>query len=119
MGWLVWPQIAVAILVTMMAYLNLTPVGLLEWPWADKVLHFLLFGAVAFGLNLWLAGRRWQLFRVSLPIAIALPLLVALVDEGFQAWSPLRTADVTDEALAEAVFEVLQSEPSGSPKHTS
>jgi len=46
--WLLWLQIAVAILVTMMAYLNLLPFHLLRWPYADKVLHFLLFGAITF-----------------------------------------------------------------------
>jgi undecaprenyl-diphosphatase len=94
--WLLWPQIAVAIVVTHIAYLDLLPLQWLRWPLADKVLHFLLFGAVAFWLNLWFKGQRLQVGHWAIPLAVGLPLLVALVEEGFQALSPLRTADLTD-----------------------
>ena len=94
--WLLWPQVAVVVIVTQMAYLNFLPLQLLRWPLADKVLHFLLLGAVAFWLNLWLKGQGLKVGLWTIPLAICLPLIIALIEEGFQAFSPVRTADLTD-----------------------
>lgn len=94
--WLVWMQVAVVFLGTQMAYLGLRPTPLLAWPFSDKVLHGLLFGAVVFWLNLWLNNRHLVYRRWSIPLAIALPFGLALLEEGLQAFSPLRTADLTD-----------------------
>ena len=79
-----------------MAYLNFLPLYLLRWPLADKILHFLLLGAVAFWLNLWLKGQGLKVGLWTIPLAICLPLIIALIEEGFQALSPVRTADLTD-----------------------
>jgi undecaprenyl-diphosphatase len=93
--WLLWPQLALILLASQMAYLDLLPRRFLAWPWSDKVLHFLLFGLVAFWLQPWLAGTR--LARVGrLPVAVALPLAVAAMDEFAQRFSPLRTFDLLD-----------------------
>lgn len=94
--WLLWPQIALATLVTQMAYLGIIPFYLLQWPYADKVFHFLLFGAIVFWLNLWLRGRTVPVFKWSIPLAILLPLAIASLEEVAQGFSPLRTADITD-----------------------
>lgn len=94
--WLLFPQIAVAVLVSMMAYMDLLPLNLLQTHYIDKVLHFLLWGSLAFWLNLWLQDRRWLLAQRSLPLAICVPFSIALIEEGFQSLSPLRTADVRD-----------------------
>lgn len=94
--WLLWVQVAIVIVVTQMAYLDLNPTTLLTWPFADKVLHALLFGAVTFWLNLWLHDRRLYYRGWSAPLAIMIPFTLALLEEGMQAFSPLRTADVTD-----------------------
>lgn len=94
--WLLWPQVAVAAVVTQMAYLHLLPNHLLLWPLADKVLHFLLIGAIAFWLNLWLRGRTIRLGGWALPLAIILPGSLALLEESLQYFSPVRTADPTD-----------------------
>lgn len=94
--WLVWIQVAIVFLGTQMAYLGLRPTQLLAWPFSDKVLHGLLFGAVVFWLNLWLNNRQLTYRRWSIPLAIALPFGLALLEEGLQAFSPLRTADLTD-----------------------
>ncbi|MBV7328698.1 VanZ family protein [Chloroflexi bacterium TSY] len=61
-----------------------------------KVLHFLLFGAVTFWLNLWLNGRTLRFGRLAIPLAILIPLSVAAGEEGLQALSPLRTASIFD-----------------------
>jgi undecaprenyl-diphosphatase len=95
-GWLLWPQVAVAIVISLMAYLGLLPIYLLTWPLADKVLHFILFGAIVFWLNLWLGGRLLKVGWLVVPLAIALPLTIALLEEGLQSLSPLRSADPLD-----------------------
>ncbi|GIK43638.1 MAG: hypothetical protein BroJett011_74710 [Chloroflexota bacterium] len=94
--WLLWPQVAVVMTITQMAYLDLLPWGLLEWPLADKVLHFVLFGLVVFWLNLWLEGSALRWGRRLLPLAVLLPLFIATSEEIAQSWSPLRTADWLD-----------------------
>lgn len=95
-GWLLWLQLAVALVVTQMAYLDFLPWWLLSWPLADKVMHFLLVGSIAFWLNLWLAGRTVPLWRWSVPVAFLLPFTLAALEEGIQSFSPYRTADLTD-----------------------
>ncbi|GAB4452412.1 MAG: hypothetical protein Kow0031_34840 [Anaerolineae bacterium] len=94
--WLLWPQIGVAAIVSMMAYLGLLPFNLLSWPLADKVLHFLLFGAIVFWLNLWWHDRAVIVGGRALPLAIVVPLSLALAEEGLQHFSPIRSMDVTD-----------------------
>ncbi len=94
--WLLWPQAAIAVVVSQIAYLDLLPLDLLRWPLADKVLHFLLFGAIAFWLNLWLNGRTVKMWWLVIPVAILLPITIALLDEGVQWFSPLRSADLLD-----------------------
>lgn len=94
--WLLWPQLALVVIVTHIAYLGFLPLYLLRWPMSDKVLHFLLFGAVVFWLNMWLNGRVFQAGRWAVPLALLLPLTIAVLEEGAQNFSPLRTADITD-----------------------
>lgn len=94
--WLLWPQIALALLVTQMAYLDILPLHLLAIPYTDKFLHFLLIGSIAFWLNIWFRGRTVSMFRWAVPLALLIPLTIALLEEGAQLYSPLRTADLTD-----------------------
>ncbi len=94
--WLLWLQVAIALIITQMAYLSILPLSFLRWPFADKALHFLLIGSVAFWLNLWLNGRRIRLGQFSLPWAIIVPLTIALLEEGLQMFSPVRTASFSD-----------------------
>lgn len=98
LSWLMWPQVGLAVLVTMMAYMGLLPTSLLTWPGADKVLHLILFGLITLWLNLWLGDRRLGMgaFARAIPVAVALPFVVALSEEVMQAWSPLRTFDLLD-----------------------
>ena len=114
--WLLWPQAALVVVVTWLAYLHLLPPGgLLSLPYADKVLHFTLFGLVAFFAELWLRGRRIG----PVPVAIALPMGLAALEELAQTLSPHRTADLTDllcdlagMCLAWTVAQALRTAPS-------
>jgi undecaprenyl-diphosphatase len=91
--WLLWAQVAVVIVISEMAYLSILPdARLLKAP-MDKILHFILFGAVTFWLNLWL-GRSAKIKFV--PLAVLIPFIVAVLEEGAQFFSPVRTADLTD-----------------------
>jgi membrane-associated phospholipid phosphatase len=94
--WLLWPQVAIVIVITQIAYLDILPKQLLAWPFADKVLHFVLFGAVVFWLNIWLEGRTIQWRRWAIPLAILIPLTIAATEEGLQAFSSLRSASLSD-----------------------
>jgi len=93
--WLLWPQLALVVIATQSAYLDLLPGWLRLWPNYDKVLHFLLFGLVVFWLHQWLAGRRFA-WLGRLPVAVLLPFVVAAVDEFAQRLSPVRTFDLLD-----------------------
>lgn len=91
--WLIWPQIALMLFITQLAYLGQLPLAVLTIPFIDKVLHFLLFGTVVFWLNLWLGGRAW---RANLPLAFIVPLALATLEELLQGFSSVRTLDVLD-----------------------
>jgi len=94
--WLLWPQISFVIVMTQMAYLDILPKTLLAWPYSDKVIHALFFGAVVFWLTLWWPERRVQVGNWALPLAIVVPISLALLEEIYQHYSPLRTGDLAD-----------------------
>lgn len=94
--WLLWPQIALVLLATHMAYMQILPYHLLTWPYADKVFHFLLFGLVVFWLNLWLRGKSISFGKIKAPIAFVVPFTIAFVEEMLQYFSIARRADAGD-----------------------
>ena len=94
--WMVWPQIALVLLISWMAYLNFMPFHLLQWPGADKVMHFLLFGGVVFWLNIWLDDHRLRFQGTNLPTAFIIPFAFTALEEGLQAFSPHRSMDAGD-----------------------
>jgi hypothetical protein len=115
--WLLWPQLALVVVVTQLAYLGYLPLWLLRAPGLDKVLHFSMFGMVALWLHRWLVqrsapppsagasdrgtldqgrarGERPPLGTAA--TAVLVPFAAAALEEGAQAWSALRTASWTD-----------------------
>jgi undecaprenyl-diphosphatase len=105
--WLLWPQLALVVVISEAAYLNLLPLWLLRWPGADKVLHFTMFGLVAFWLHQWLSARRpGPTWRVAL-WAVLLPFSAAAIEELLQGLSRYRTMDVLDLACDLAGMLVL------------
>lgn len=93
--WLLWPQVALVLVVTEMAYLNLIPPALQALPYFDKAMHALGFGAVVFWLNLWLAPQG-RARPAMIPLALALPFSLAALEESLQSLSPYRTFDLWD-----------------------
>jgi VanZ family protein len=94
--WLLWPQLALVFIATQMAYLGILPERLLDWPLSDKVLHFLLFGAIVFWLRMWIGERMVHWNTYSMPLVLLLAFTFALVDESLQYFSPLRTVNIAD-----------------------
>lgn len=88
-AWLLWSQLAVLLLASLKAYLGLLRFDLLALPSADKLLHFLLVGGVAFLAVGWWAGRRPG-------IILAMVSLLATAEEALQALSPIRSFDLLD-----------------------
>jgi undecaprenyl-diphosphatase len=92
-AWLLWSQVAVVLLASLAAYLGLLRFDLLALPGADKLLHFLLLGGVAFLAMGWWAGRPPG-------TVLAILSLLATAEEALQALSPARCFDLLDLAAA-------------------
>jgi len=93
--WLLWPQLGLVVAATLVAYTGAFSGSNVPWlgvPGMDKVLHFLMFGALAFGTHFACRGRRFR----GVPWAVAIPLAGGFVEELLQATSPHRTADPID-----------------------
>lgn len=108
---LIWPQIALGVVVTWAAWAGVLRLSVLQWAGADKLLHFLIIGGLAFWLTLWWPHHAIEgPMGVRLPISVLVPLAVAGLEEGLQALSPVRTADWLDLACDVAgliVFRVF------------
>jgi VanZ family protein len=94
--WLLWPQLALVIVITQLAYLGRLPLGLLRVEGLDVVLHFTLFGLVAFCLYPWLAAHHRRLPLGPAALAVLVPFTAAALEEGAQWFSPLRSASWLD-----------------------
>jgi hypothetical protein len=81
--------VALVLLATLSAWLGLLELRFLMIPGADKVLHFLLFGLVAFFALGWWAER-------PAGVVLAPLVLLILVDEGLQFWGATRSFDLLD-----------------------
>jgi len=88
-AWWIWPQFAVVVLASASAYLRLSDFAWLKLPYADKVLHFVLFGMLSFFLVGWLAKMRARWVVAGL-------VFVSCADEFLQALSPARSFDLGD-----------------------
>ena len=91
-AWLLWPQLALVVVVSELAYLGFIPLWVQQLG-VDKVLHFAMFGLVAFGLYHWLGARGVAWAAV---LAVAVPFTAAAVEESLQSLSPYRTFDLLD-----------------------
>ncbi|HNB53704.1 MAG TPA: VanZ family protein [Anaerolineales bacterium] len=91
--WLIWPQIGLALFATIIAYLDLLPRELLAWPYSDKVLHFLLFGLIAFWLRFW-SPQTGSFWKQNLPVILLLTYIIT--EECLQSFSPYRSFDFVD-----------------------
>ena len=88
-AWLMWGQFGAMTLITLAAYLDLLHVGFLARPGADKVLHFVLFGMLAFfAIGWWAARPAWWVLAVL--------GLGTVVEEGLQSLSAVRSFSLID-----------------------
>lgn len=88
-AWMLWGQLAVVVVAGLSAHLGLLNLKLLAWPGADKALHFLLFGLLAF------LAVGWWAERPAAAVIMAVGFLAA-VDELIQWFSPRRGFDWLD-----------------------
>jgi hypothetical protein len=106
--WALWAHLTFVGLVGAAAWLGMLPFRVQAiHHMADKALHFLLIGGVAF----WLVGvwedARLDVAGLRLPLAVLVPGLVAALEEGLQLLSSRRNADWLDfaaDALGLLVF---------------
>ncbi len=88
-AWLIWGQLAIVLLAILAAYLRLLHLWVLTLPAADKVLHFMLFGILAFlGVSWWSKQPAWH-------VLIVLGVLATL-EEAAQGLSSTRSFDLGD-----------------------
>ncbi len=94
--WLLWPQVAMVVVVSVAAYVDALPLWLLRVPGLDKALHFAMFGLVAFLLHGWL--RRWPGLseRAAAVTAVGILFALAALEEAAQGLSRVRTVDGGD-----------------------
>ncbi len=67
-----------------------------RFPMADKVGHFLLFGSLAFLLNMALNCRRYRLFDKEVLFGSMIVICVVALEEISQIFIATRTFDITD-----------------------
>jgi VanZ family protein len=88
-AWLLWVQLAIVLLATLAAYLGLLNLAVLTVPGMDKLLHFLLSGALAFFSVGWWADRRpWTVLGILSALAI--------LEEVAQSLSAVRSCSTVD-----------------------
>ena len=88
--------VALVVAVATLAHLGRLPTHWLAWPYADKVMHLLLVGSLAFWFVMLWGDRRVVVSRLPVPLAVAAPFALAAVEEGLQIYSPLRTPELAD-----------------------
>ena len=88
--------VALIVFASGMAYGNAMPAFVGEIRHLDKVLHFTIFGMLTFGVMLAWGDPRLQLGRLSLPLAVIVPLAFAATEEALQGLSPHRHLDAWD-----------------------
>jgi hypothetical protein len=88
-AWLLWAQLALVLLATMGAYLGLLNLAILALPGMDKLLHFTLFGLLAFFTIAWWVSRPpW--------IVLGILSVLAILEEAIQALSAARSFSAID-----------------------
>lgn len=87
LGWLLPVQLALVVVISLMAWLGFLPTALLGTPGLDKVLHCGMFGLVVLFAALLFRGHA---------LSLVVPFGLALCEEVAQGRSPRRTSDPLD-----------------------
>lgn len=89
---------AILLAIFVLAYRGILPVKLSAIPFYDTIGHFVLLGSASYLGHKAIGGRmldvRWLPFAI--PLAPLIVTIFAGIDEIFQAFSPLRTASLSD-----------------------
>jgi len=88
-AWLLWVQLSIVLLASLAAYLGLLNLAVLALPGMDKLLHFLLYGALGFFSVGWWADRSpWTVLGILSCLAI--------LDEAAQSLAVARSFSLID-----------------------
>ena len=88
-AWLIWVQLGMMLLATLGAYFGLLDLSVLAVPGMDKILHFLLYGVLAFLSVAWWADRcPWAVLGIL--------SVLATLEEMSQTLSAARTCSAVD-----------------------
>jgi hypothetical protein len=82
-------QLSIVLLATLAAYLDALNLAVLAWPGMDKLLHFLLYGALAFFSVGWWADR-------SPRVVLGILSTLAILEEISQSLSAVRSVSAID-----------------------
>jgi len=94
--WLSYGAAIMVVAIATLAHLGALPGGWFAWPYADKVMHVLLVGNLAFWFVMLWGDRRWLVRGWRIPLAVAAPFALAAIEEALQAFSPHRSAELGD-----------------------
>ncbi len=87
---------AFIILVSVLAYLQILPTQYKHIPYYDSIGHFMLFGILGYLVHIALNRKHVNFLGLSWPVAPALVICYAVVDETLQIFSSVRTFDLYD-----------------------
>ncbi len=87
-SWWLWPQLSVVVFATFAAYLRLLKFDWLASSGVDKVMHFGLYGVLAFLLSAFIPRHKVQVLGAL--------FVLATIEEWTQSLSPARTFDLGD-----------------------
>jgi VanZ family protein len=86
----------VLLVASVLAYLGAFPVIIKKIPYYDSIGHFFLFGILAFSLDNALRKRMVTAAKLSMPLGALVVAFYAVIDEGLQFFSSVRSFDLRD-----------------------
>ena len=90
------PAVLIMVTITYLSSRSTLP-GVQLFPGIDKILHFLVYAALAFAVGLWFSGESWLKFSLrNFLICTAVASAFGALDEFHQGFVPSRTSDVWD-----------------------
>ncbi len=91
-----WVYFGILIFILLSAYLRIIPTEISQFPYYDKISHFLFLGIPAYLGHLAFNKRKIQIFNISLPLLPLIVILFCIVDEAIQLFVPYRSFDLVD-----------------------
>jgi polysaccharide biosynthesis protein VpsQ len=91
-----WAYFGILMFILISAYLRIIPTEISQFPYYDKILHFLLLGIAAYLGHLAFNKHQIKIFNISLPLTPVIMTFFCIVDEAIQLFVPYRSFDLVD-----------------------